>query len=312
LKSKQLPGVVFEIQNVTNLFSGQSPTVTYTIKNNKGDPILPANMSSLSLNLGWSTSDVSAFLRESANKGSKVNGNIYTYTFTGKLPNDAKGSLVVGIEGYVNVKINPGTPKEATVRDAGFNQVSYYGINGVETVPRRQVVEMSKCNSCHDTLALHGGSRRNVQYCIVCHNANNDDSAQRSPDTNPPESIHMKWMIHKIHTGEDLTQPFSIVGFGKVPVSFNEVRFPGDRRNCETCHVAGAYTLPMKATNLLPTKTARAFMPVTQPIAAACLSCHDSKSAASHALINTSPLGEACEVCHGEGAEFAVTKLHAR
>jgi OmcA/MtrC family decaheme c-type cytochrome len=312
LQSKQLPGVVFEVQNVTNLASGQSPTVSYTIKNKKGNPILPKDMSSLSLVLGWPTSDVGFFLRETANKTSQINGNTYTYTFTGKLPNDATGSLIVGIEGYVNVKINPGTPKETTVRDAGFNQVAYYAVNGAETVPRRQVVDTAKCNKCHDTLALHGGSRRNAQYCIVCHNANADDSGQRPSNMNPPESIHLKWIIHKIHTGKNLTQPFTIVGYGKNPISFNEVRFPGDRRDCETCHLAGAYTLPMKETNLLPTKTARAFMPVTQPIASACLSCHDSKAAASHAFNNTTILGESCVVCHGEGAEFAVTKLHAR
>jgi OmcA/MtrC family decaheme c-type cytochrome len=312
INSKQLPGVVFEIQNVTNLVPGQSPTVTYTIKNKKGDPILPTSMNSLSLVLGWPTSDVGTFLRESANKASKINGNTYTYTFTGKLPNDATGSLIVSVEGYVSVKINPNTPKEATVRDAGFNQVTYYGINGTEPVPRRQVVELSKCNNCHDTLALHGGSRRNVQYCIVCHNANNDDSARRPANLNPPESIHFKRMIHRIHTGVNLTQPFSIVGFNQQPVSFNEVRFPGDRRDCETCHFTGTYTLPMKGTNFLPTKTARDFMPVTQPIASACLGCHDSKAAASHASNNTSFFGESCEVCHGEGAEFAVTKIHAR
>jgi OmcA/MtrC family decaheme c-type cytochrome len=312
IKSKQLPGVVFEIQNVTNLVPGQSPTVTYTIKNNKGDPILPTNMNSLSLFLGWPTSDVSLFLRESANKTSQINGNTYTYTFTGKLPDNATGSLLVSIEGYVNVKINPGTTKEATVRDAGFNQVKYFGVNGVEAVPRRQVVDLAKCNTCHDTLALHGGSRRNVQQCIVCHNANYDDSGQRPSDMNPPESVHFKWMIHKIHTGEKLTQPYTVFGYGKKPYSFNEVRFPGNRRDCQTCHSAGTYTLPMKEANLLPTKTARAFMPVTQPIASACLSCHDSKAAASHALNNTTLLGESCQVCHGEGAEFSVTKMHAK
>jgi OmcA/MtrC family decaheme c-type cytochrome len=262
--------------------------------------------------LGWPTSDVAFFFRETANKNSLVNGSVYTYTFTGKLPKDASGSLIVSIEGYVNVKINSGTPKEATVRDSGYNQVSYYSVNGGEVAPRRQVVDVGKCNNCHDTLALHGGSRMNPQYCVVCHNPNADDSARRPSNMNPPESIHFKRMIHRIHTGEHLTQPFSIFGFNSQPVPFNDVRFPGDRRDCETCHLSGTYTLPMKETNLLATKTPRDFMLVTQPIASACLGCHDTRAAASHALANTTLLGEACAVCHGEGAQFAVTKVHAR
>jgi len=49
-----------------------------------------------------------------------------------------------------------------------------------------------------------------------------------------------------------------------------------------------------------------------QPIAAACLACHDSDYAAAHADTNTSIFGEACTNCHGEGKTFAVEKVHAR
>jgi hypothetical protein len=45
---------------------------------------------------------------------------------------------------------------------------------------------------------------------------------------------------------------------------------------------------------------------------AACLSCHASKDAASHALANTTTLGESCAACHGPNGEFAVSKVHAR
>jgi len=54
------------------------------------------------------------------------------------------------------------------------------------------------------------------------------------------------------------------------------------------------------------------FTPATAPIAAACLGCHDEKSTASHALANTTSLGESCATCHGANAEFAVDKVHAR
>ena len=46
--------------------------------------------------------------------------------------------------------------------------------------------------------------------------------------------------------------------------------------------------------------------------AAACLGCHTGKEAASHALSNTSALGESCDACHGPQADFSVDKVHAR
>jgi hypothetical protein len=57
----------------------------------------------------------------------------------------------------------------------------------------------------------------------------------------------------------------------------------------------------------------RDLIKVQQPATAACLSCHTTKSAASHAALMTSPtLGESCAACHGPNAEAAVTKVHAR
>ena len=54
------------------------------------------------------------------------------------------------------------------------------------------------------------------------------------------------------------------------------------------------------------------FMPTTLPISAACQGCHDDMATASHALANTSALGESCATCHGMNGEFAVDKVHAR
>ena len=35
--------------------------------------------------------------------------------------------------------------------------------------PRRAVVEITRCNNCHDELALHGRNRiDNPQYCAMC------------------------------------------------------------------------------------------------------------------------------------------------
>jgi hypothetical protein len=64
--------------------------------------------------------------------------------------------------------------------------------------------------------------------------------------------------------------------------------------------------------NLLSVTTPRGFFSPTPPTATACLGCHDGISAAAHAYVNIAPFGEACASCHGEDAQFAVTKVHAR
>ena len=50
----------------------------------------------------------------------------------------------------------------------------------------------------------------------------------------------------------------------------------------------------------------------TMPIAAACQGCHDDVETASHALINTSVLGESCKACHKAGEQFSVDRAHQR
>ena len=56
----------------------------------------------------------------------------------------------------------------------------------------------------------------------------------------------------------------------------------------------------------------REYLAEMEAATAACLSCHDSKAAASHALSNSSDIGEACAACHGTGKTYDVEKVHAR
>ena len=72
-----------------------------------------------------------------------------------------------------------------------------------------------------------------------------------------------------------------------------------------------SYTLPLQD-GLLSVTTPRAQFTPMPPTTAACLSCHDGDSAASHALSNTSGLGEACATCHGVGKRYSVEAVHAR
>jgi hypothetical protein len=49
-----------------------------------------------------------------------------------------------------------------------------------------------------------------------------------------------------------------------------------------------------------------------QAISSACTGCHVQIATASHALANTTSLGEACQTCHSTGAAFAVGEVHAQ
>jgi len=59
------------------------------------------------------------------------------------------------------------------------------------------------------------------------------------------------------------------------------------------------------------TDTPALFYTPTGPAASACLGCHDGINAAAHTYLMTAPFGESCPVCHEEGADFAVSKVHA-
>ena len=99
----------------------------------------------------------------------------------------------------------------------------------------------------------------------MCHNAGKGDGARRPANTGPEESISFQRMIHRIHTGEDLTQDFTIYGNGNRANNFNEIRFPGDRRNCATCHVSNSFLLPLPAVKDSVTTLRDYFSPQDRP-----------------------------------------------
>ena len=312
--SKSLPGTNFEILSVTDTAPGRNPTVTFSIRDDEGNPILPSEVSRLNLYLAGNTTDIRRRFSEGAS-GAQGSGGVYNYTFEQPIPDDAQGSWAAGIEGQRAVTLLEGTLQERQVNDAGDNDVFAFPVTDADATPRRRVVDQQKCNGCHYDLALHGGPRKDVEFCVVCHMPLQTDANRRPDDQLPPESVNFKEMIHKIHTGEELSEeakPYIIYGFGNTPHNFGEVRFPGDRSDCTICHIDGTQQLPLQK-GLLATVTPRDFINPTPPITGACLSCHTGLSAAAHADLNTSPsFGESCEVCHGPTSDFSVDRVHAR
>ncbi|MBK5294648.1 MAG: OmcA/MtrC family decaheme c-type cytochrome [Acidobacteriia bacterium] len=307
--SRDLPGTVFELLRVEDVGPGKKPTVTFTIKDKKGNPIKASDMASLSLVRAGPSSDYAGFVSEDVRTAIGPGDGTHSWTFNAALPANATGSYTVGIEGYRNVTLLPGTKQERVARDAGGNKVIHFAIDGSKAEPRRQVVSVDKCNACHASLSLHTNRRNAIEMCVLCHNPNQTDMARRPATALPAQSLDFRTMIHRIHTGKDLGFDFST--WASTEHSFKEVGFPGDRRNCGACHVNGSEQLPLR-TNLLQVTDPRGHLNPVGPTAAACLSCHSSIQAASHALANTTTLAESCSVCHGPNADFAINRVHAR
>ena len=310
--SSALAGTVFELFGVANTAPGQNPTVTFGIKNDAGAPVEPSAMGRLALVLAGDiggSADFGRIISESAT-GATGSGGRFDYTFEAPIPEDATGTWAVGIEGYQSATLLAGTEQERSVRDAGDNVVMYFSTTGGAATERRKVVAQAKCDSCHFDLDLHGSNRNNVEHCVLCHNPATTDERRRPEGTGAPESVNFKDMIHRIHSGAEQIRDYTIYGFGNNPHNYNEVELPQSVANCSACHMDGTeLSVPLNAASTVDPRGL--FNPAT-PLVAACTSCHTSLSTAAHAELNVSPTyGDSCDVCHGEGSEFAIDKAHA-
>lgn len=228
----------------------------------------------------------------------------------------AEGTWAIGVEGYAR--------SPSGERYSGPNAIDYLAITDPSPVPRRRVVEVARCNSCHEELRMHGGPRRDPMYCVMCHNPNTD-TIGRMPlpapgDTATTTSVSFARMIHRIHTGHDGESDYTVYSFSGSPVTFDELHFPADRRVCERCHVdEESHDLPLGA-DVLPARTRRVdasgaviatfFLP---PTTSACVGCHDAPADFAHAETMTAAMGaEACAACHAAGSAFGVDVVHAR
>jgi len=317
--SKQLPGVVFEILKITAGGPGKSPVVQFSVKNKKGDPLDPAKLPNLRLVVAWPTTDYKIAVEEDARKAAPSDDGSYSYKFKYAIPDDATGSGAIGLQGFSVLDLKkPNGDVIKRQRDVGTNVVKYFSITDKEPVPRRKVVKIENCNVCHLKLATHGEMRNNTEFCIMCHNPSHTDEEKRKAADGPmpAQNVHYKRLIHRIHTGVNLGEPFTV--YGGTPakpgaIDFSDIRFPGDRRNCVKCHVPGANEPPLPA-GLLPTLIPQSdgSTKALQPITSACVGCHTAEPAKLHMETMTFNGQESCVTCHGVGRSFAVSKVHQR
>ena len=356
-QSGMIPGLNFTLVKVANGGAGQKPAVTFTVKDNAGNGIpmssFTAGSGSLSLTMAGPTSDFGytsfgpdvitpGYVTESVARSAQcASDGTCTYTFAHAVPANATGTYAIGIEGRITATLLPGTTQQMTVNYGGKNQVIYFPVDNTPAAPRRTVVALSNCNTCHSSLEVHGNLRNNTQYCVFCHNPGNTDASTRAQAQvpadkgAPPQGINFALMVHRIHTGRNLEDQFGqdyvVVGFGgshnsfgaafaSVPPSISNtgVRYPAmgptgateDTAECYMCHAnASEAVLPVGKNAVTDPQGLENPAPATT---SACTACHLNQSAYAHASVNTdAKFGESCDVCHGTDADFSATQVHA-
>jgi OmcA/MtrC family decaheme c-type cytochrome len=345
------------IDPMSTVAPGTSPSFTFRV-NVDGQPrnILTTPLGQLRVTLSGPNSDFSSYWTvgtstnpwaQATMQGSGATGTlaavdaaggVFSYTFpaTITLPANATGSYTVGIEASLN---------SSSPRFAAMSPMRAFAVTDAVAQPRRQIIDSDKCNACHYDLTFHGGGRRGGEYCVMCHNpenANADRISRFESSTVLAESVDFRVMIHKIHAGEDLSQPY-ILGTNPSPTTtnplgaphdFGETRYPRSTATCTACHLPDTYILPASTgrkqsilQELTCTEDPAAdtdayctspFWTVTQtyrlaPETSACTSCHDQPHVAVHAMLNTLTGGaEACATCHGPGKTHDVAVVHAK
>jgi OmcA/MtrC family decaheme c-type cytochrome len=215
----------------------------------------------------------------------QVGPDQYQYTFTAKAPRgfDATATTTIGIAGNRNLStFNLGT----NYAGATFNFVP----NGSAVTVTRDVIKRSSCNTCHDTLAFHGGYAQGINMCVVCHQPQNADPVTGN-------SLDLKVMAHKIHMGSSLPSvvgtsstpsvPYQIAGYMGSISNFSTVVDPANVQRCEVCHDQ-------------TTGAAQAKSYMMEPTGVACGSCHDDVNFATgvNHVGGPQPDDSLCHNCH--------------
>jgi OmcA/MtrC family decaheme c-type cytochrome len=245
----------------------------------------------------------------------------YTYTFSTNITDPANTNGIVfepNRTHRIAIQLSYTNAAGATVRVNPYIDVTFdaNGRSVLVTDPSktRVMADVASCNGCHDRLAIHGGGRVDVQYCVMCHNPG-------TTDANSGNVLTMQTMVHKLHAGRLLASPqnaaiggehYTIWGFNASKHDYSEVGFPQDLRNCSVCH-SGANPKTPQGDNW-KTRTSKE----------SCLTCHVSGTGSpfdvthiDFALVIVGPGGKpkdipngSCAECHRAGTSVSPERVH--
>lgn len=173
----------------------------------------------------------------------------YTYVFPQKYPAmtgvDASKTHTIFVQ--VTRQLDMLEPSSRFVANVSHDFVPAGG-----TPISREVVTTAACNQCHNPLAIHGGGRRDVKLCGVCHQAELGN-------------FNLPFFVHAIHSRQNLN----------ADGDFSEVTYPKPLGDCSACH-GGA---------------AQGAQAITKPSAIACTGCHKYLKFDGTAAASCNPAG---------------------
>ena len=205
---------------------------------------------------------------------------VSTYTFKTKLP----AGYSAGETHTVGAQVDRPNP-DADGPTLHANPIFDFVPSGAPVVMVREPVTTNECNQCHNPLAIHGGGRREIQLCQLCHTRQLTGGAGE-----------FRVLVHRIHRGKNLpsivdgevgdTYEYGGHEYAKKMKACTDgalatlpceedadcpsgtcsgtavvgVGFPKDLRRCDTCHKDGATATHYK----------------THPGPRPCSACHDT------------------------------------
>ena len=231
----------------------------------------------------------------SSNQGELTNlgGGNYSFTLASPLdsfadiPFEADLTHRIGID-LRNVTIMGQQLSNRLSGDSWFDVQPSTG--ATEGIPTRRIAAQENCASCHaNELRFHGGPRQTMEYCVTCH-------IDSDRDAGTGNSLGMTVMMHKIHMGPNLIEPYGIVSNRTGRLSdYSNVTYPQDVRNCTTCHDPANPDTP------------QAEWVDNRGTAEQCASCHDNLSYNDWGLTNLNREHAAgaqpnatCAACHSK------------
>jgi OmcA/MtrC family decaheme c-type cytochrome len=309
----------YEILDFVGLQAGETPVVTFRVLDGAGEPIdvrsdetFLTSGARFTLRVGWDTGDIyngttDGFLANPRAQPFSLNildvlGELvqnadgsFSYTFPEVTPEGAPTNLMVTLEGRRQYADGERAYPESAIYYTG--------------TPRAVIIEEEKCDSCHQFIAFHGGSRAgDPQMCVVCHN----------PDAAYPDigTIALGPMLHQIHAA--------------AYPGFEEITYPQGVGNCLACHAEGTFYAARDSARPVSVDAGADLSSWADDIAnsatsEACAGCHSSSQAKAHMEGNGGIFGgtkgsmpipssqtESCLVCHGPGRLVDTAAAHGQ
>lgn len=267
----ELPGVVVTIESVSGgvggkFVAGNTVSVRFRVETGAGDPIPLGQMNSGGIMLSGPTTNYQRIIARQTDLLTRSNDNgdgSYTYTFATAIPstylaplNDtasfgtdsgelagqalASGTYTIGIDAYKTYTVDGVSLRDVdnATKDVLFGTAS--------TLAPREVVATDNCNQCHSQLQAHGGARRDVKLCVLCHTSGAEDKNVGSvAGGTPGVTIDFGVMVHSIHNAAHLPSvlgvttgtsgaryytdtgtPLKYVGYGDKAYDMSGISFP--------------------------------------------------------------------------------------